>query len=280
MATNRLPDPLLVLDSLGEITLRLLRRVHEAILDGLASVGGVLVMCGQIMMLFPKALRRPDAVMREAMRLGVASIPLVFVTSLFVGAVAAFSAKYQFRDMVPLKYLGTSVSKLVLLELGPVLTGLVMSGRIGSSIAAQIATMKEKEEIDAMSVLDLHPLRYLAAPRVLVGMTALPVLTTISCFLAIVGAWGVCVIGLGVTSYTFLSGTRLFFSPYDVFVCEIKALVFGLLISLMGYYHGSQSAGGAKGVGEATMKSVVSSSVMILLFDFLIAFLLLRQSPT
>lgn len=280
MATNRLPGPLPVVDALGEITVRLLARVRDAILDGFAAVGGVLVMCVRIMLLFPKALSRPGSVMKEAMGLGVASIPLIFVTSLFVGMVAAFSAKYQFRNVVPLKYLGTSVTKLVLLELGPVLTALVMSGRIGSSIAAQIATMKEKEEVDAMMVLDLQPLRYLAAPRVLVGMVALPVLTTLSCFLAVVGAWGVCVIALGVTSYTFLSGTQLFYSHYDIFVCEIKALVFGLLISLMGYYHGIQSAGGAKGVGEATMKSVVSSSVMILLFDFLIAFLLLRQSPT
>ncbi|HXP89617.1 MAG TPA: ABC transporter permease [Fibrobacteria bacterium] len=278
MATNRLPDPVAVLEAVGEQTVRFFRKVVGTVLDMLAAVGGIFAMCGRILWLFPQALRDPGAVMKQAMDLGVASLPLIFVTSLFVGMVSAVSAKYQFRNVVPLKYLGTSVTKLVLLELGPVLTALVMSGRIGSSIAAQIATMKEKEEIDAMTVLDLPPLRYLAAPRILVGILALPVLTTISCFLAIAGAWGVCVIGLGVTSYTFLSGTRLFFSSYDVFVMEIKALVFGLLISLLGYYHGIHAGGGAKGVGEATMKSVVSSSVMILLFDFLIAFLLLRNT--
>lgn len=277
MGTNRLPDPVAILEAVGEQTVRAARGVASKILDMLATIGGVFAMCGRILSLFPAALRNPDAVMKQAMDLGVASMPLVFVTSMFVGMVTAVSAKYQFRNMVPLKYLGTSVTKMVLLELGPVLTALVMSGRIGSSIAAQIATMKEKEEIDAMTVLDLPPLRYLAAPRILVGILAMPVLITISCFLAYVGAWGVCVIGLGVTSYTFLSGSRLFFSNYDVFVMEIKALVFGLLISLLGYYHGIHAGGGAKGVGEATMKSVVSSSVMILLFDFLIAFLLLRR---
>jgi phospholipid/cholesterol/gamma-HCH transport system permease protein len=266
-----------VLEAVGEQTVRAAGKIWGKVLDMLATVGGVFVMCGRVIWLFPKALKNPDEVRKQAMELGVASMPLIFVTSLFIGMVSAVSAKYQFRNMVPLKYLGTSVTKMVLLELGPVLTGIVMSGRIGSSIAAQIATMKEKEEIDAMTVLDLPPLRYLAAPRILVGVFIMPVLITISCFLAVVGAWGVSVIGLGVTSYTFLSGTRLFFSGYDVFVCEIKAFVFGMLISLLGYYHGMQAGGGAKGVGEATMKSVVSSSVMILLFDFLIAFLLLRH---
>jgi len=277
MAT-KLPSPALFLEAVGELSIRAIKRLVNFLLDVLATIGGVFVMCGRIIALFPKALKNPTEVMKQAMHLGVSSMPLIFVTSLFVGMVAAVSAKYQFRNVVPLKYLGTSVTKLVLLELGPVITALVMSGRIGSSIAAQIATMKEKEEIDAMAVLDLDPLRYLAAPRILVGFLAMPVLTAISCFLSIIGAWGVCVIGLGVTSYTFLSGTRLFFSPYDIFVCEIKAFVFGMLISLLGYYHGIQSSGGAKGVGEATMKSVVSSSVMILLFDFLIAFLLLPQT--
>lgn len=274
---TRLPSALLFLEAVGELATRAARKVVGAVLHVLDSTGGVFVMCGRIVALFPKALANPQVVMKQAMELGVASIPLIFVTSLFVGMVSAMSAKYQFRDMVPLKYLGTSVTKLVLLELGPVITALVMSGRIGSSIAAQIATMKEKEEIDAFTVLGLDPLRYLAAPRVLVGFLAMPVLTTISCFLALVGAWGVCVIGLGVTSYTFLSGMRLFFTPYDIFVCEVKAFVFGMLISLLGYYHGIRSSGGAKGVGEATMKSVVSSSVMILIFDFMIAFLLLPQ---
>jgi phospholipid/cholesterol/gamma-HCH transport system permease protein len=279
MAT-RLPSPLTVLEEVGAQATRLAKKIASVILHALGTIGGVLVMCGRIVWLFPKALRKPESVMKQAMDLGVASMPLIFVTSLFVGMVSAVSAKYQFRNVVPLKYLGTSVTKLVLLELGPVLSALVMSGRIGSSIAAQIATMKEKEEIDAMTVLDLPPLRYLAAPRILVGVLAMPVLTTISCFLSVAGAWVVCVGGLGVTSYTFLSGTRLFFSNYDIFVMEIKALVFGLLISLLGYYHGIHASGGAKGVGEATMKSVVSSSVMILLFDFLIAFLLLRQSAS
>lgn len=272
---SRSPIPLAILEGIGQITSETLGRVRKFVLGALSSVGDMVTMCVQVFLLIPKAFRHPGLILKQAMELGVASMPLIFVTSLFVGMVSAVSAKYQFRNMVPLKYLGTAVTKLILLELGPVLTALVMSGRIGSSIAAQIGSMKEKEEIDAFTVLDLDPLRFLAAPRILVGMISLPVLTIISCFLAVVGAWAVSVGGLGVTSYTFLQGTRMYFSNYDIFVCLVKSTVFGLLIALLGYYHGIHSAGGAKGVGEATMKSVVSSSVMILMFDFLIAFLLL-----
>ena len=272
---SRSSIPVAILEGIGQIATDAFARVRAFIIGALMSVGDMVSTCVRVFLLFPKAFRHPGLIMKQAMELGVASMPLIFVTSLFVGMVAAVSAKYQFRNMVPLKYLGTAVTKLTLLELSPVLTALVLSGRIGSSIAAQVASMKEKEEVDAYTVLDLDPLRFLAAPRIFVGMLALPVLTTIATFLAVVGAWAVSVGGLGVTSYTFLAGTRMFFSNYDIFVCLVKATVFGLPISLLGYYHGMHAAGGAKGVGEATMKSVVSSSVMILMFDFLIAFLLL-----
>jgi len=177
--------------------------------------------------------------------------------------------------MVPLRYLGTAVTQTVFLELGPVLIALVMSGRIGSSIAAQIGAMKEKEEVDAYWVLGLDPIRYLAVPRVLAGVVMMPTLTMIACFLALFGGWMVAVGTLGVTSFTMVTGMRLFFRSYILWVCVVKSASFGALISVLGFYHGFKSAGGARGVGEATMKSVVSSSVMILMFDFLITFLML-----
>lgn len=275
MDSRALRLPLSIVEAIGEIATMVFMQIRKFIVAALVSVGEMLRICFEVFALFPKALKTPSLIIKQSMVLCVASIPLIFITSLFIGMISAVSAKYQFRNMVPLKYLGTAVTKLTILELSPVLIGLVMSGRIGSSIAAQIASMKEKEEIDAYTVLGLDPLRFLAAPRILVAMITLPILIVIGTFLAIVGAWAVSVSGLGVTSYTFLSGTRLFFSNYDIFVCLVKAVAFGLLISLLGYYHGMHSAGGAKGVGEATMKSVVSSSVMILMFDFLIAFLLL-----
>jgi len=271
-------NPLLVVvEATGEATTLFFGKLFGALGRMLATLGDLFGLVFQILWLFRFTFTKRGWLLArtQMMDLGVASLPLVFITALFIGMVAAVSAKYQFQNFVPLRYLGTAVTQMVFLELGPVLTALVMSGRIGSSIAAQIGTMKEKEEVDAYRVLDLDPLRYLAAPRVLAGIVMLPTLTMIACSLALIGSWAVAVGGLGVTSYTMVSGMRLFFRSYILLVCLVKGTVFGGLISILGYYHGIKSAGGARGVGEATMKSVVSSSVMILMFDFLITFLML-----
>jgi phospholipid/cholesterol/gamma-HCH transport system permease protein len=271
-------NPILaVLDATGEVATHAVKAVFRALGQMLFTLGELFSLTFQIFWLFRTAFTKRGWLLaaRQMMDLGVASLPLIFITALFIGMVAAVSAKYQFQNFVPLRYLGTAVTQTIFLELGPVLTGLVMSGRIGSSIAAQIGTMKEKEEIDAYRVLDLDPLRYLAAPRVLAGVVMLPTLTIIACSLALFGAWAVAVGALDVTSFTMISGMRLFFRSYIFFVCIVKGTVFGALIAVLGYYHGIKSAGGARGVGEATMKSVVSSSVMILMFDFLITFLML-----
>lgn len=266
-----------VVEATGEAATLAFRKVAGGVGNILAQLGELFVLTFHILWLFRLTFTKRGWVLArtQMMDLGVASLPLIFITALFIGMVAAVSAKYQFQNFVPLRYLGTAVTQMVFLELGPVLTALVMSGRIGSSIAAQIGTMKEKEEVDAYRVLDLDPLRYLAAPRVFAGIVMLPTLTLIACSLALFGAWAVAVGGLGVTSFTMISGMRLFFRSYVFLVCIVKGTVFGGLISILGYYHGIKSAGGARGVGEATMRSVVSSSVMILMFDFLITFLML-----
>lgn len=268
---------LAVVEATGEATVHVGAKLLGAAAQMLSSLGEMFVLTFKIFWIFPWMFTRRGRILavRQMMDLGVASLPLIFITALFIGMVAAVSAKYQFQNFVPLRYLGTAVTQMVFLELGPVLTALVMSGRIGSSIAAQIGTMKEKEEVDALRVLDLDPLRYLAAPRVLAGLVMMPTLTILACFLALSGAWVVAVGSLGVTAFTMLSGMRLFFRSYIILVCLVKGTCFGVLISVLGYYHGIKSAGGARGVGEATMKSVVSSSVMILMFDFLITFLML-----
>jgi phospholipid/cholesterol/gamma-HCH transport system permease protein len=272
------PHPVVaVVEATGEATGRFGHLILRGIGNLLGTLGELFEMTFQILLLFRLVFTRRGWTLArtQIMDLGVASLPLIFITALFIGMVAAVSAKYQFQNFVPLRYLGTAVTQMVFLELGPVLTALVMSGRIGSSIAAQIGTMKEKEEVDAYRVLDLDPLRYLAMPRVFAGVVMLPTLTIIACSLALFGSWAVAVGALGVTSFTMIGGMRLFFRNYILLVCVVKGTVFGGLIAILGYYNGIKSAGGARGVGEATMKSVVSSSVMILMFDFLITFLML-----
>jgi phospholipid/cholesterol/gamma-HCH transport system permease protein len=188
--------------------------------------------------------------------------------------VAASQATYQFSNIVPLTYLGTAVCKAVVIELAPVLTALVMAGRIGASIAAELGTMKTNEQIDAMECLALDPIRYLIIPRVVAGMVMLVTLTIFADFIAMIGGWFVSVFFLGVSNNLFLSGIKLFFAPGDVFAGLIKASVFGGIITLMGCLNGMEAEGGAEGVGKATMKAVVSSCVLVLIFDFIVAALI------
>jgi len=143
--------------------------------------------------------------------MGVASLPLVIFTSVFTGAVSAVQAAYQFQNYVPMRYLGTAVGKAVIIELGPVLTGLVIAGRVGASIAAELGTMKVTEQIDAMETMALDPIRFLAVPRFIAGLIMLPVLTILANFVAIMGALFVALFFIDITAYTFLNGVKLFF---------------------------------------------------------------------
>ena len=135
--------------------------------------------------------------------------------------------------------------------------------------------MKEKEELDAMHVLNLDPLRYLAMPRLFACIIMFPILPVMSCFLAIIGGWIDSIVLLGLTTSTYVFGLRFLFDPYYVVICLTKAVFFGAIVAIMGYFHGLTSGAGAKGVGQATMKSVVSSSVLILIFDFIITYVML-----
>ena len=208
--------------------------------------------------------------------IGVSSLPLVTATSIIAGMIAAVQADYMFRNFVPNKFLGTAVCKLVILELSPVLIGIIMAGRVGSALAAEIGSMKEKEELDAMQILALDPLRYLATPRLFAFMIMMPCLTIISMFLAICGGWVISIVALDVTSFTYTSGLSYFFNQIEVVASLVKSVVFGIIICLMGYYDGIHAGSGAKGVGEATMKVVVSSCVWILISNFFIDLLLLN----
>jgi phospholipid/cholesterol/gamma-HCH transport system permease protein len=209
-------------------------------------------------------------------RIGIGSIPLVLVTSLFVGAVTAVQAAYQFHGYVPLKYIGTVVGKSVILELGPVLTALVVGGRVSASIAAELGTMKVTEQIDAMEMIAIDPVENLVMPRVIGATFMLPVLTIFSDFLAILGAMVVANVSLHVGFSAFGSGLKLLFRTQDMAGGLMKTFVFGFIIALMGCYHGFETRGGAEGVGIATMKAVVSACLLILISNYFLASLIFR----
>lgn len=261
------------LDAAGSLALGGFHALVLVAAGYLGQVGAVFILLGRIAARAPLVFKNPSLTFQQLIRIGISSLPLIIVISVFIGAVTAIQADYQFRGFVPATYLGTAVCKFVIIESGPVLTALVLAGRVGSAIAAEIGTMKEKEELDAMTVLDLDPLRYLALPRLLSGLVVFPLLTIISDFLAILGGWLVTNLILNVTTTTYVYGLRFLFLGYDVWVGLVKAMVFGGIVVLMGYYHGIGAGAGAKGVGQASMRSVVSSSVLILVMDFVIVYL-------
>ncbi|TMQ59603.1 MAG: ABC transporter permease, partial [Candidatus Eisenbacteria bacterium] len=168
------------------------------------------------------------------------------------GAVAAVQAAYQFSTVVPLKYIGSVILRSVIIELGPVLTALIVGGRVGSSIAAELGTMKVTEQIDALRAMAINPVRYLVVPRV------------------------VSITSIGVSAHTYVMSLKDFFYMKDLVSGLLKAVMFGGIIGTMGCFHGFATEGGAEGVGMATTNAVVSACVLILISDYVLANVLFR----
>jgi phospholipid/cholesterol/gamma-HCH transport system permease protein len=205
--------------------------------------------------------------------IGVESLPLVSVTAVFVGGEAVIQCVYQMAGMVPMRYLGMAVSKALLTELCPVITAIVVSSRISTAIAAEIGSMKSSEQLDAMECLSLDPIRYLIVPKTAACLIMLPVLVVFSELVAFLSSIITAVLFTHATFHLYLLSLRLFFAPKDLFIGVIKTSVFGGVIAMTGAHFGFQSKKGAEGVGEATTKAVMTAAVLILVFDFVIAFL-------
>lgn len=258
------------------IAVDLLGALGRWLLGRLERLGDVALMLLQAARGLVRAPRYGAEVMRQMHQVGNASLGLVALTSLFTGAVATVQARYQFSNLVPDSYLGTVVAKSVFIELGPVLTALVIAGRVSASMAAELGTMRVTEQIDALETLAIQPTDYLVVPRFLAAAVMLPAVTVVADLLAILGGWMVAVTTLGVASQIFLQGLRTFFEIEDVLGGLIKAFVFGVVIAHMGCYFGMSTSGGAEGVGRATTRAVVAACVLILLNDYILAEILFR----
>ncbi len=209
--------------------------------------------------------------------IGNKSLSLVIITSIFVGAVSAWQAAYQFKFIgAPLRYLGAAVGKAVVIELAPVLMALVIAGRVGAGIAAEIGTMKVTEQIDALESMAISPIRYLVMPRVLASVIMIPLLTIFSAFVAIAGAMAVSVLFVDISHETFLSGVKNSFQLLDLVSGLVKSAIFGTIIGIIGCHEGYHADGGARGVGKATTEAVVIAAVMVLIADYLIATILFK----
>lgn len=238
------------------------------------DVGGLALLIKDIFLGLPKAFTRFHLTLEQMLMMGVNSIPLVVLVSIFTGAVTAVQAVYQISDYVPMRYLGTAVGKAVMIELAPVLTALVVAGRVGAGIAAELGTMKVTEQIDALETLALNPVEYLVVPRFVAGLIMLPVLTIFSDAIALAGGVGISATTLHIPPHVFLNSLKAFFKSMDLFSGLFKAFVFGSIISIIGCYQGFKTSGGAEGVGRSTTRAVVLSSVLILIADYIVATIL------
>ena len=249
-------------------------RFGRAALDMFRVVGSAGIILWRAILSLKRFGRSIGLIFEQMQRFGIESLPLVVITSVFTGAVAAVQVSYQLKEYLPKAYLGTAIFKSVVIELGPVLTALVVGGRVGASIAAELGTMRVTEQIDAMEAMAIDPHRYLVMPRLLSGLIMLPALTIIADILAIGGGFVVAGVALDVSAKVFIDGMKMMFYAGDVLGGLIKACAFGGIIALMGCTAGLRAAGGAVGVGQAATRAVVSSCVLILIGDYILTTLI------
>jgi phospholipid/cholesterol/gamma-HCH transport system permease protein len=208
--------------------------------------------------------------------MGIQSLPIVLITAMLAGVVTSQQGGYQFTGSVPLYVLGSVVASSVVLELGPVLTAIVLVGRVGARITAELGTMQVSEQIDAMHSLGRDPVQILAAPRVLAGMITVPLLVGIANCVGILSGMVAAQATVGLAPSGFLYGAGLFWHNWDMFYSLMKGLVFGTAIPFIAVHMGIATRGGAEGVGRATTSSVVFMTLAVLVLDALFPPLLLQ----
>ncbi len=213
--------------------------------------------------------------MPQMVAVGVASVPIALFIATFTGIVLALQASYTITGAVPMYFVGTLVGKTMILELGPVLTGLSLAGRVGASISAEIGTMRVTEQIDALETLAYDPLAYLVVPRVLAGIVMFPVIVVLATAMGVVAGWAASMAFLDMSNAEFVKGLRFAFEPWDVQFAAIKSTSFGLIVTGVGSFYGFHTKGGAAGVGISATRSVVLASMLILVLDAFWALVLL-----
>jgi phospholipid/cholesterol/gamma-HCH transport system permease protein len=202
--------------------------------------------------------------------IGYYSLPVVGLTTIFSGMVLALQSYTGFARFSAEGAVATVVVLSMTRELGPVLAGLMVAGRIGAAMAAEIGTMRVTEQIDALTTLSTNPMKYLVVPRLIAGLTMLPILVLVGDIIGVFGGYVISVYKLGFNAATYLTKTFDYLETLDVVSGLVKAAVFGFIVALMGCYNGYNSKGGAQGVGSATTNAVVSASILILVFNYVI----------
>lgn len=250
--------------------LNLLAALGRAVLAACRTVGDVTLFAAEGVLHLLRPPLYPRLMGRAFMEIAYFSLPVVALTAVFTGMVLALQSFSGFSRFGAESAVANVVVLSITRELGPVLAGLMVAGRIGAAFAAEIGTMRVTDQIDALTTLSTNPMKYLVAPRLLAGTVAMPLLVLVADILGVMGGWIVGTLKLGFNSATYLSSTLNFMQTIDVVSGLVKAAVFGFVVALMGCWNGFYSRGGAQGVGSATTSAVVSSSILILALDYIL----------
>lgn len=253
-----------------QLNLNFVDKMGRVVLNFFRATGRLGIFCGETLYhcLMPPFYWKE--VSHQMTEIGFYSLPVVALTTLFSGMVIALQTYEAVSQFSAEGAVAMVVRVSVIRELAPVMAGLMVAGRIGAAMAAEIGTMRVTEQIDALSTLSTNPFKYLIVPRVMAGVVMLPILVLIGDVIGICGGYTIGVYKLGFNATTYLTNTWQYLTAMDVVSSVTKAAVFGFIITLLGCYNGFQSRGGAQGVGQATTNAVVSSSILILIFNYIL----------
>jgi phospholipid/cholesterol/gamma-HCH transport system permease protein len=239
---------------------------------------------GEYLLLMYGAISKPEKArmywletMRQCYSIGVGSLPIIAIISLFMGAVTAVQFAYQLKSMnlVPMWWIGAIVRKSMILELAPTLSALLLAGKVGSNIAGELGTMRISEQIDAYEIMGVNTSSYLIGPKVMGAVFMFPMLVVMSVFLGILGGLLAGMLGGFYTATEYIRGVQDAMKGYDLFIMFIKSVLFAFIIASIACYKGYTVTGGAVEIGNASTQAVVQSSVAVIIVNFLVAFLLL-----
>jgi len=254
--------------------LRFLRRMAGGAMAVFGGIGGRVDFLLQMLRALPEVRTYAPQVIPQMRSIGLQSLPLTAIVAAFIGSVIALQTRYQLFPGVQLSVVGLIARQMIVLELGPLLTGLVLTGRVGARMTAEIGTMRVTEQIDALETLAYNPVAYLVVPRVIAATFMLPLLVVFANAVGVGLAFFTAIFATDVTWNQFAEGLRLSFSTFQVFYSLLKATIFGVAISFLCSYEGYTADVGAEGVGRSTATAVVITSVAILVLDALTAVLL------
>lgn len=258
-------------------TTAFLASIGRPVLRMLAATGRLATFTGRTVSHVVRPPFYPRQFLRQVIEVGYYSLPVVGMTTLFTGMVLALQTYTGFARFAAPSAIPNVVVLSITRELAPVMAGLMVAGRIGAAMAAELGTMRVTEQIDALTTLSTDPFKYLIAPRVLAAFIMLPLLVLVGDVIGVFGGFIISVYKLGLNDVTYLNKTWDYLQTMDVVSGLVKAAVFGFIVALMGCYNGFHSKGGAQGVGAATTNAVVSASILVLIFNYLITQMFFAQ---